>query len=205
MRSFRHPHLSPNEIDAFQLPDPLSDVRTKQNLRRKVAEERKNRLNSERREKRTKGKLEVLEEMVEEMETTTQLTSDENAALHKKLEELTRGNAELKREVGRLTARFNSRVRREPQKIETAVERALSTVFTTQQTIYEVKTRDGTIQSWARNVILHLICASDVPAHLASVFYCCSWPGDYRQRELEREVRWPCCPRRSPRGGGDDC
>lgn len=37
-------------------------------------------------------------------------------------------------------------------------------VFVSQQTVYEVKTPDGTIQNWARNVILHLVCASNVPA-----------------------------------------
>ena len=37
-------------------------------------------------------------------------------------------------------------------------------VFATEQVTYTVKTPDGTIQNWARNIILHLICVSDVPA-----------------------------------------
>jgi TolA-binding protein len=136
-----------------------------------VAEERKKRLNSERREQRAREKLEELKEKlgevkgeVEELEMVVDVVSDEKEVLHERLEESERRNTELKRETSRLTARFNSRVRREPQKIETAVRRALSSVFAAQQTVYKVKKPDGTIQDWARSVILHLICESDVPA-----------------------------------------
>ena len=128
-------------------------------------------MNAERREERAKGKLGELrerfcemKEKVEELEVAVAVKSDENETMHEKVEELEGRNVELKQEVKHLTAKFNSRVRREPQKIKTAVKRALSTVFITQQTAYTVKTTDGTIQNWARNVILHLICASDVPA-----------------------------------------
>lgn len=131
---------------------------------RKVAEEKRNHLNGERREKRLKGRVGELEERVEELEMAVEVRSDENEALHERVEELAGQNSELKQEVRCLTARFNSRVRREPQKIKTAVQRALASVFVIKQTVYRVKTPDGTIQNWARNVILHLVCASDVPA-----------------------------------------
>ena len=45
-----------------------------------------------------------------------------------------------------------------------AVRHALLSIFTTEQVAYTVKTPYGTIQNWARNIILHLICVSDVPA-----------------------------------------
>ena len=147
MRSFRHDQPSPNEADTFQLPDSLSDARAKEKLRREVAEEKRGRLNCERHEKRTKEKVEKLEEEADGMEIAMQLTSDENVTLRENLEEVTRRSDELKREVGLLTAKFNSRIRREPQKIETAVKRALSSVFVTEQTVYKVKTPDGTIQN----------------------------------------------------------
>ena len=164
MRSFRHHHPSPNEAEVFQFSDPLPDSDNEQKPELQVAEEKRLRLNSERREKRAKEKLGELKGRVEELETTVRVTSDEKEALREELEESARQNTELKQEVKRLTARFNSRVRREPQKIRTAVERALSSVFVTQQTVYQIKTRDGIIQNWARNVILHLVCACDVPA-----------------------------------------
>jgi len=111
-----------------------------------------------------KEKFGELKEKVEELEVAIEVTSGENEALHEKLNELAGQNDELKQEGRRLTARFDSRVRREPRKIETAVQRALSSVAVPQQPVYEVKTPDGIIQNWARNVILHLVCASDVPA-----------------------------------------
>jgi hypothetical protein len=36
--------------------------------------------------------------------------------------------------------------------------------FPTQLVIYCVKTPDGIMQDWASNIILHLVCVSDVPA-----------------------------------------
>lgn len=159
MRGFRH-HPSPNEVEAVRSANPPSNTHNQQKLTRELAEEKRGRLNSERREKRAKEKLRA----VEELETVIQAMSDENNTLHEKVEESARQNAELKQEVKRLTARFNARVRREPQKIETAVRRALSSVSATEQTVYRVKTPDGIIQNWARSVILHLVCASDVPA-----------------------------------------
>jgi cell division septum initiation protein DivIVA len=131
---------------------------------REVAEEKRSRLNGERREERAKGKLGEMKEKVEEMKMVVDVVSDENEALHREVENLEGRNDELKQEVKHLTAKFNSRVRREPQKIETAVKRALLSASVTQQSNYAVKTPNGTIQNWARNVILHLICASDVPA-----------------------------------------
>jgi len=110
---------------------------------------------------------------VEDTEVAIQVTSDENDLLRRQLDELTRRNAELKQEVRLLTAKFRSRVRREPQKISTSVERALSLVFDGQQTVYNVKTPDRVIQNWARSVILHLVCSSDVPASkIWPVFSC---------------------------------
>jgi len=118
----------------------------------------------ERREKRAKGNFGKLKGKVRELEMAVEVTSDENEALQKELEELEKQNAELKQEAKRLAAKFNSRVRREPQKIKTAVQRALSSVFVTQQTTYKVKTPNGIIQNWAQSVILHLVCESGVPA-----------------------------------------
>lgn len=164
MRGFRHHRPSPNEVEAFKFANPSSDTHSKQKLTREVAEEKRSRLNGERREKRVKGKFGELKGEVQELEMAVEITLDENEALQEKLEELERKNTELKQEAKLLTAKFNSRVRREPQKIETAVQRALSSVFVTQQTSYKVKTPDGVIQNWARGVILHLVCASGVPA-----------------------------------------
>lgn len=167
MRGFRHHSPLPNEVETSRFSKQSSDARSKQDIARnmrKAAKEKRDRLNSEKRTRRAKekvgeleGKVEVLEGKVEVLEMAAETSSD-------KVEALARQNAELKQEVKCLTARFKSRVRREPQKIETAVKRALSSVFVTQQTVYRVKTPDGVIQNWARNVILHLVCASDVPA-----------------------------------------
>ena len=173
MRSFRHHHPSPNEVEAFEFPDLLPDADDEQKPELEVAEEKRLRLNSERREKRAKEKLGELKGRVEELEMTVQVTSDEKEALREELEESARRNTELKQEVRRLTARFNSRVRREPQKVGTAVERALSSVFVDHQTVYKVKTPDGIIQNWARSVILHLICVSDVPAAKTWIAFSC--------------------------------
>ena len=171
MRGFRHQRLSPDEFKNSRSPNSSFDLHHKCKLTREVTKEKRRRLNAERREERAKGKLGELrekfcemEEKVDELEVAVVLKSDENETMHEKVEELEGRNVELKQEVKHLTAKFDSRVRREPQKIETAVRRALSTVFITHQTAYAVKTTDGTIQNWARNVILHLICASDVPA-----------------------------------------
>jgi len=164
MHGFRHNHPPPSEVEAFRFASPSPNARGRQKLMREVAEAKKNCRNSERREKRAKEKLGEMEAKVEDMEMVIQATSDENELLHERLDESTSRNSELKQEVKHLAAKFNSRVRREPQKIATSVERALSTVFAAQRAVYEVKTPDGTIQDWARNVILHLVCASDVPA-----------------------------------------
>lgn len=129
-----------------------------------VAEEKRNRLNSERREERAKERLGVLKEKVEELEMAVITMSDEKDALGERVEELEGCAVELEQKVKGLTVRFDSRVRREPGKIETAVKRALASVVVAPQTTYMVKTPEGTIQNWARNVILHLVCASDVPA-----------------------------------------
>jgi hypothetical protein len=72
-----------------------------------------------------------------------------------------------------LAARFNSRVQQEPQKVRTAVERALLSVFIDHQTVYKVKTPNGIIQNWAWSVILHLICVSDVPAVKTWITFSC--------------------------------
>ena len=177
MRDFRHHRPSSNEVEAFQFANPSSDARSKQNLMREVAKAKRSRLNSERREKRAKGRSGELKGKVQDLEMAVEVALDENEALHEKLEESVRQNTELKQEVKRLTARFNSRVRREPQKVETAVRRALSSVFVTQQTIYKVKTPDGTIQNWARSIILHLVCASDVPAAKTWAAFSCITQG----------------------------
>ncbi|KAF9645629.1 hypothetical protein BDM02DRAFT_3262776 [Thelephora ganbajun] len=177
MRGFRHHRPSKDEVKAFQLANPSSDAHSKRKLMHEVAKEKRCCLNSERREKRTKGKLRELKGKAEELEMAIKVTSGENEALRETLEELTGRNSELKQEVRRLTARFNSRVRREPQKIETAVQRALSSVFVTQQTTYQVKTPDGIIQNWAWSVILHLICVSDVPAAKTWTAFSCITEG----------------------------
>ena len=164
MGGFRHGRPSLNEMEVWQLANPSPNARGRQKLAREVAEVKKDLRNSERREKRTKKKFEAMKVEVEDTEMAIQVTSDKNELLRRELDELTRRNAELKQEVKLLTAKFSSRIRREPQKIATSVERALSSVFDAQQTVYKVKTPDRIIQGWARNVILHLVCASDVPA-----------------------------------------
>jgi hypothetical protein len=118
-------------------------------------------MNSERREKRMKRRLGELKGRVEELETAIDVSSNKTEAPREEPGELTGQNGELK-EV-RHTARFNSRVRREPQKVETAVRQVLPTLDTS-QTVYKVKTSDGIVQDWARNVILRLVCESGVPA-----------------------------------------
>lgn len=179
MRGFCHRRPSQTETEAFRSSNPSSDAHSKRKLIHEVAEEKKNRLNSEKREKRVKGKLNKLKEevgglkgRVEELENTVRVTSDERAILVERAEDAQGENAELREELKRLTARFKSRVRREPQKIESAVERALSSAFATWQNIYKVKTPNGTIQNWARNVILHLVCVSDVPAAKTWTAFC---------------------------------
>ncbi|KAF9779153.1 hypothetical protein BJ322DRAFT_1172093, partial [Thelephora terrestris] len=179
MRGFRHHRPSQNEIEAFQCSKQLSNTDNERKLKREVAEEKRIRLNSERREKRAKGKVCKLEEevgglegRVEELENTVRVASDERADLLERVEGTHGENVKLREDLKRLTARFRSRVRREPQKIDTAVKRALSSVFVTQQNVYEVKTPDGTIQNWARNVILHLVCVSNVPAAKTWTAFC---------------------------------
>jgi len=192
MHSLRRSRPSPTEAETFQFVDPSpGDARSRQRWAREIAKVEKNCRNCERREKRAKEKLremrvemeakiedmgakiedmevemENMEVEMEDMKTVTRVTLDENKTLHERL-------TEMKSEVRRLIAKFNSRVRREPLKIETAVQRALSTVFDAQQPIYHVKTEDGTIQNWARNVILHLVCASDVPASKTWTVFSC--------------------------------
>jgi len=164
MGGFRHHRPSQDEDNAPQFASPLSNTHVKRKLTHEVAEEKRRGWNSERREKRAKGEVGELREKVEALEMVVEITLGEKEALHEEVDGLAGQNCELKQEVKCLTARFNSRVRREPQKTKTAVQRALSTVFVSQQTIYEVKTPDGIIQNWARNVILHLVCVSNVPA-----------------------------------------
>jgi len=177
MRDFRHRHPSRDEVNAFQFANPLSSAQNKYKLTNDITKEKRCRLNSEKREKRVREKLGELKERVGELETAVSTTSDEKEALHEKLEEVARQNIELNQEVAHLTARFKSRVRREPRKIETAVQQALSSASVTSQTIYKVKTPDGIIQNWARNVILHLVCASDVPAAKTWTAFSCVMEG----------------------------
>ena len=173
MGSFRHNRPSLNEMEAFRSLDPSPDACGRQRLTRELAEVKKNLRNGERREKRTRAQMAETKVEKRGSDMIAQVALDENKLLHTELDELTRRNVELKREVKRLTAKFSSRTRREPQKIVTSVERALLTVFATQQTAYHVKTPDGIIQNWARNVILHLVCASDVPASKTWTAFCC--------------------------------
>ena len=173
MQAFRHHLASPDEIETLRLANSSSGARGEQKLMRKVDEEKKARLNSERRERRMKKKLGELQLENEGLEAAVQVIEGENETLHQEAEESVRQRIELREEVRHLTAKFNSRVRREPQKTETAVKRALSSVFAGQQTVYKVKTPDGIIQNWARDVILHLICASDVPAANTWVAFSC--------------------------------
>ena len=114
---------------------------------------------------------------VRELEMTIEASSNETESLHEQVGELTGRNSELKEEVRHLAARYNSRVRREPQKIEAAVQQALSSAFVTSQTVYKVKTSDGIIQDWARNVILRLVCESDVPAAKSWAAFSCVTTG----------------------------
>ena len=165
MGGFRHNRPSSNELEAFKFTNSSpGEAHGRQKLVREVAEAKKNLRNSERRIKRDRNKVVEMKVEVEDTKTVNRVISDENKLLREALDETTRRNTELKWEVKRLTAKFRSRVQREPQKIATSVDRALSTVFIAQQAVYKVKTREGIIQNWARNVILHLVCASDVPA-----------------------------------------
>ena len=171
MHGFRHNHPSPNEIQTTQDLSSSFDTHNNRTLMRKVAEEKKSHSNSERREIRVKARFQELKEKfgerdenLEELKMAVTTVSDEKEALQGKAEELAERNVELRQELKNLTARLNSRVRREPKKIQTAVRQALLSMSGTEQIITAVKMLDGTIQNWARNVILHLVCASDVPA-----------------------------------------
>ena len=164
MGHFRHNRPSPNEVETFRFTNPAPNTCSEQKSARQAAKANRSHWNRERREKRAKEKAGDMKAKVGDMETVVQVTLDENELLHKKLDESTRLVSKLKREVKLLAAKFNSRVRREPQKIATSVQRALSTASTAQQIVHYVKTPDGIIQDWARNVILHLVCASGVPA-----------------------------------------
>lgn len=173
MGTFRHNQPPPNKIEALERANPSAEACGRQKLAREVSEVKKDLRNCERREKRAREKLAETEVQVEDAEMIIQATSDENRTLHEELDDSTRRNTELKRQMKLLAAKFNSRVRREPQKITTSVKRALSGVFAAQETVYKVKTPDRTIQNWARNVILHLVCASDVPASKTWSAFCC--------------------------------
>lgn len=109
MRGFRHRRPSPDEVKAFRSEDPSSDAYSKYRLMHEVAEEKRRHLNSERREKRAKGKFWELKDKVEELETVIRATSDERERNLKKRRD------RLRQEVARLTARFKSRVRRAPK------------------------------------------------------------------------------------------
>jgi len=138
MRSLRHSRPSPNETETPQIADPSpSDARSRQKLRREVAEAKRNRWNSERREKRAKEGLKEMEVKVEDIEKSLQVSLDENELLCKRRDELAREKAEMEREVKRLTAKLDAQVRRERQeiKIATTVGQALSTALAAQQTI----------------------------------------------------------------------
>ena len=129
MRDFCHHHPSQDEVTTFKFANPSSDAHSKRKLIYKVAEEKKRCLNSERWEKRAKEKFGELKGKVEELETVIKIMSGENKALQKKLDELVGQNSKLKQRVRCFTARFDSHVQREPQKIKTAVQQALSSVF----------------------------------------------------------------------------
>jgi uncharacterized protein YoxC len=171
MRGFRHHHPSENGAGTRRFSNPSSNARGRQKRILDAEEERRKRRNCEKREKRAKEKVGELKEVVgdleakvEELEMVVEATSDEKEMLHEEFGELQGSYTELNEEMKRLTARFNARVRREPQKIETAVREAVGAIFVSQQTTYEIKTPAGTIQDWVRSVILHLVCTSDVPA-----------------------------------------
>jgi len=103
------------------------------------------------------------------------VVSNEKEALHEKVNELVGERMEMKQEMKRLAARFTSHVRRQPQKIDTAVQRALSSAAVTHQTAYEIEIKSGgIIQNWARGVILNLVCACDVPAAKTWAAFSCS-------------------------------
>ena len=182
MRSFRHYRPSQGEVEAFRLANPSPDTRGMHRLERRAAKEKKGRLNGERREKRTKRRFGELKEKVKELETVVEVSSSETKALHELLGELTGRNSDLKEEARRLTARLNSRVRREPQKIEVAVQQVLPSAFVASQTMYKVKTPDSIVQDWARNVILHLVCIRKLFNHYSTAS---ALPTQYVQRTLD--------------------
>ena len=177
MRGFRHYRSSQDKVEALWLANPSSNARSEQKLVREVAKEKRNRLNSEKREKRVRERLSELKKKAKELEMVIEFASNESAIVQKQLDEVAGQNSELKEEVRHLTARFNSRIRQEPQKIEAAVQHVLPSTSTTLKTIHKVKTPDGIIQDWARNIILHLICESDVPAAKTWVAFSCVMTG----------------------------
>ena len=177
MGGFHHRCPSQDEVDTYQFANPSSDTHSNWKVMCEVAEEKRNCLNSKRWEWRAKEKLGELKGKVEDLEMDVKTISSENKTLHEQVEDLAGQNTKLKQEVRCLTTRFNSHVRWEPQKIKTAVRQALSTIFVAQQTIYKVKTPNGTIQNWAQSIILHLVCASDVPVAKTWAAFSCITEG----------------------------
>ena len=57
MRGFRHYRPSQGEVEAFRFADPSPDTRGMYRLERRAFKEKKDRLNGERREKRTNERL----------------------------------------------------------------------------------------------------------------------------------------------------
>ena len=112
MGGFRHYHPLQDEDSAFEFATPSSDTHTKRKLTRELAEEKRRGSNSERREKRAKGKVGELSEKVEGLEMVVETTLGEYEALHKKVDGLVGRNCELEQQVRCLTARSNSRARR---------------------------------------------------------------------------------------------
>jgi hypothetical protein len=157
LERFRHRRPSPSEIITFRFENWSFDAETNQNLSYKVAEAKRVRHNSDRREKRTQRKLAEARAKFENSEMV-------NHTLQEHPKESAGRHDELKQDIRCFTTKFRSRVLQEPHNTQTAVSWALSMTFPTQPVIYRVKTPDGTMQDWASNIILHLVCVSDVPA-----------------------------------------
>ena len=111
MCGFCHNSPSPVAIEALRLVSPSPDNCSICRLEHQVAKEKRDHLNSERRERRTKGRLGEIKGKVRELEVTIEALSNETKSLHEQVGELTRRNSELKEKVRHFTARYNSCVR----------------------------------------------------------------------------------------------
>jgi hypothetical protein len=154
LRKQQHLPKSPLKAKTIDLTNPRLFAEEQRKVRKIAENARRSELNGRRRERRIQEKLEK-----EKQESQVRV---EEAV--KAVEERYEGQREEwkgeKESLKKQLAKLNARNRREPSKIQHAVQKALKNSEdsdATQPTVRYVKDKRGVVRSWARNAIVTLV------------------------------------------------